>query len=235
MTFLDEFISNIASLPSDLHRNYKLMRELDEQLQVLQKQSEERCEHELEQIKRGCGHELEEIRRGGDSRNISVKASSFFRFSDDALAEQKDCCNIADEKVALAAQAYDLVDGHIQRLDKYMERFCEELRRGGAVAMDQNVDNSGRIARGNESGKPGRKRSQALAEPLNMDLDLPVDPNEPTYCFCNQVSYGEMIACDNPDCKIEWFHYGCVGIKERPKGKWYCPNCIGNDRRRKGK
>eukprot|EP01018_Ginkgo_biloba_P012067 Gb_27859 [translate_table: standard] len=76
-------------------------------------------------------------------------------------------------------------------------------------------------------------RSQVVAEPLNMDLDLPVDPNEPTYCFCNQVSYGEMIACDNPDCKIEWFHYGCVGIKERPKGKWYCHICV--DKRRKGK
>lgn len=33
----------------------------------------------------------------------------------------------------------------------------------------------------------------------SMELDLPVDPNEPTYCFCNQVSYGEMVACDNPD------------------------------------
>ena len=28
-------------------------------------------------------------------------------------------------------------------------------------------------------------------------LDLPVDPNEPVYCFCKNVSYGEMIACDN--------------------------------------
>lgn len=28
---------------------------------------------------------------------------------------------------------------------------------------------------------------------------MPVDPNEPTYCLCNQVSYGEMIGCDNPD------------------------------------
>jgi len=26
-----------------------------------------------------------------------------------------------------------------------------------------------------------------------------VDPNEPTYCLCHQVSYGEMIGCDNPD------------------------------------
>lgn len=31
-----------------------------------------------------------------------------------------------------------------------------------------------------------------------MELDCPVDPNEPTYCFCQQVSYGEMVACDNP-------------------------------------
>lgn len=33
-------------------------------------------------------------------------------------------------------------------------------------------------------------------------LDMPVDPNEPTYCLCHQVSYGEMIGCDNNDCPI---------------------------------
>lgn len=52
-----------------------------------------------------------------------------------------------------------------------------------------------------------------------------VDSDEPRYCLCNQVSYGEMVACDNPDCPIEWFHYGCVGITDPPKGKWYCPQC----------
>ena len=30
---------------------------------------------------------------------------------------------------------------------------------------------------------------------------MPVDPNEPTYCLCHQVSYGEMIGCDNPDVR----------------------------------
>jgi len=38
-------------------------------------------------------------------------------------------------------------------------------------------------------------------------LDMPVDPNEPTYCLCNQVSYGEMIGCDNPDVRIFEFLY----------------------------
>ena len=33
-------------------------------------------------------------------------------------------------------------------------------------------------------------------------LDMPVDPNEPTYCFCHQVSYGEMIGCDNQDVSL---------------------------------
>lgn len=54
-----------------------------------------------------------------------------------------------------------------------------------------------------------------------------VDLAEPRYCFCNNVSHGEMIACDNPECAIEWFHFDCVGItkESRPKGKWYCPQC----------
>jgi hypothetical protein len=33
----------------------------------------------------------------------------------------------------------------------------------------------------------------------NDVLDMPVDPNEPTYCLCHQVSFGEMIGCDNID------------------------------------
>lgn len=45
------------------------------------------------------------------------------------------------------------------------------------------------------------------ANPTGMDLDCPVDPSEPTYCICKQVSYGEMIACDNPDVCITFlFH-----------------------------
>lgn len=63
-------------------------------------------------------------------------------------------------------------------------------------------------------------------------LDWTYDPNEPRYCICNQVSYGEMVGCDNQDCPIEWFHYGCVGLTEAPKGKWYCPQCTAAMKRR---
>lgn len=74
-----------------------------------------------------------------------------------------------------------------------------------------------------------KKRSKAKAERDASPADLPIDPNEPTYCLCNQVSYGEMIGCDNDECPIEWFHFSCVGLNHKPKGKWYCPKCRGEN------
>jgi hypothetical protein len=82
--------------------------------------------------------------------------------------------------------------------------------------------------------------------------ELAVDPNEPLYCSCQRVSFGDMVACEADTCPIEWFHYECVGAPElqrgtlcatsltiadactryaglpagqEPKGKWYCPGC----------
>ncbi|CAN0554378.1 unnamed protein product, partial [Ectocarpus sp. 8 AP-2014] len=38
--------------------------------------------------------------------------------------------------------------------------------------------------------------------------------NEPVYCVCRQVGWGDMIGCDNEDCEHgEWFHYHCVGLE----------------------
>ena len=54
------------------------------------------------------------------------------------------------------------------------------------------------------------------------ELDGKIGPKEPVYCFCNYISYGNMIKCDNPSCKREWFHFHCVGLKNQPKGKWFC-------------
>ena len=34
-----------------------------------------------------------------------------------------------------------------------------------------------------------------------------------------------MIACDNVECQIEWFHVNCLQLENIPKDKWYCPDC----------
>lgn len=46
------------------------------------------------------------------------------------------------------------------------------------------------------------------------------------YCRCrSHIQGSNMIACDNTKCKIEWFHYECVGITTPPEGEWYCDEC----------
>ena len=39
---------------------------------------------------------------------------------------------------------------------------------------------------------------------------------EPRYCYCGDVSYGEMVGCDADDCSREWFHLSCVGLSRAP-------------------
>lgn len=60
---------------------------------------------------------------------------------------------------------------------------------------------------------------QSSADPAVYQRD------DTKYCICRQISYGEMVACDNEACEIEWFHYDCVGVTQPPKGKWFCPDC----------
>lgn len=74
-----------------------------------------------------------------------------------------------------------------------------------------------------------------------------IDADEARYCYCGDVSYGDMVACENENvilsplwlsntfahlltlyqCEREWFHFECVGLKEPPgrRVKWFCPDC----------
>ncbi|KAI9269438.1 hypothetical protein EDC94DRAFT_656505 [Helicostylum pulchrum] len=77
-----------------------------------------------------------------------------------------------------------------------------------------------------DKGKPMKALPSRKSGKLkSSETDMSVDPNEPVYCYCQGVSYGEMVACDNAECDIEWFHLACVDLKTVPKGKWYCDNC----------
>lgn len=68
---------------------------------------------------------------------------------------------------------------------------------------------------------PPPLRDIPIANPVDDEEEdeEPVDPNEPRYCFCNQVSYGQMVGCDDRDCAREWFHLSCVGLTHPPNKK----------------
>ncbi|XP_066999071.1 inhibitor of growth protein 1 isoform X2 [Anabrus simplex] len=84
-----------------------------------------------------------------------------------------------------------------------------------------------RKSRQSQQQQQQQQQQQREESPPHED-ELAIDPDEPTYCLCDQISYGEMILCDNDLCPIEWFHFSCVALATKPKGKWFCPKCRGD-------
>lgn len=76
-----------------------------------------------------------------------------------------------------------------------------------------------RSIKNNEDDDESDSKSKPGATPKSGE-------REQTYCYCNQVSFGDMVGCDGDDCKREWFHLPCIGFKNAPKGKWYCDDCL---------
>ena len=71
------------------------------------------------------------------------------------------------------------------------------------------------------SSEPPPTKSQADPAPSQVD---PASSQTETFCWCGKEAYGRMIGCDNFNCKGEWFHYDCAGLKRKPKGTWFCSN-----------
>ncbi|WVQ93785.1 hypothetical protein IAU59_000863 [Kwoniella sp. CBS 9459] len=90
-------------------------------------------------------------------------------------------------------------------------------------------------AEDDEITKPVPKRVGSGKKPIQPFVPKEVayvdEADSKTYCTCGQVSYGEMIGCDDDDCDIEWYHLGCVDLDKTPEGNWICPRCV--ERRKK--
>jgi hypothetical protein len=212
----DEFIESLESLPIDLSRNLRLLRELDDKSLTLK--SECSVVANIYQESQSPDDRYSLIQQLNDLQSRRLLH--------------------ADEKITLANQAYEMVEKHIRRLDDVLE----ELANQPAIPPANNRKKKRTISTNEDkdSNKKRRKLDKPLnqvqnrttikhrepgkVEPIGLDI-FPIDPFEPKYCICNQVSFGRMIACDNPQCQIEWFHFACVKLEEEPKGKWFCEKC----------
>ncbi|KAF3078246.1 hypothetical protein TWF569_000803 [Orbilia oligospora] len=100
---------------------------------------------------------------------------------------------------------------------------------------DKSILNNARGDNGNNAGGNGNNDDNDDDDNNDDDDDEgegdddegDVDADEMRYCYCNQISYGKMVACDGPGCQREWFHLPCVGLSHMPssKDKWYCREC----------
>ncbi|KAL5547152.1 hypothetical protein UlMin_006839 [Ulmus minor] len=247
--YVDDYLEYANTLPAELQRLLNTIRELDDRSQSMINQTRQ-------QTKFCLGLSSQSSKKGNNYINEEDDAT-VEKMRNDIESNQDNALNLCTEKVLLAQQAYDLIDSHIKRLDEDLTHFAEDLKQEGKISPDEPailpplplVPKSEKRKQVYGTPQPRRfdyrdrdwdrerDRDFELMPPPGsqrkdfvtpVDAEQPIDPNEPTYCICHQVSYGDMIACDNENCQGgEWFHYSCVGLtpETRFKGKWYCPTC----------
>lgn len=120
---------------------------------------------------------------------------------------------ISDRKET-AAEAQAL----LELLDNHFNYVCYELAKLESEGFNRERYISERALRKKE-------RALRLLKHSRPPEKIEPEEKEPRYCLCNDVSYGEMVACDNRRCPYEWFHLQCVNLSVVPNGKWYCPRC----------
>ncbi|XP_028780185.1 PHD finger protein ING2 isoform X4 [Neltuma alba] len=256
--YVDDYLEYASTLPAELQRLLNTIRELDERSHSMINQTRQRTRyclglssHGSKKVNHYTSYSYNNINTTGEDDATIEKMHK------EIEANQDSALNLCTEKVLLAQQAYDLIDSHIKRLDEDLNNFSEDLKQEGKIPPDEPailptlpvVPKSEKrkslygtpVSKGldyrDRDWDRGRDRDFELMPPPGrhkkeyatpMDMDQPIDPNEPIYCICHQVSYGDMIACDNENCQGgEWFHYSCVGVspETRFKGEWYCPTC----------
>ncbi|MCQ2818525.1 MAG: hypothetical protein MJ252_14750 [archaeon] len=89
-----------------------------------------------------------------------------------------------------------------------------------SIKTNQNEDESQRNSHFNH--EETEQNEDDYVDITYQELDGKIGPKETVYCFCNYISYGRMVKCDNESCPIQWFHFHCVGLQCLPKGKWFC-------------
>lgn len=182
------------------------------------------CERAQRAMATACGDAVRAVLEdgwGGDG-NVAREGVETARARAEGIVNERGVAlmRLADERVRLAQCAYDLVDEHITRLDKDLATFEKDAATPvGRGRNDYFTNGDGSGAMRHDGFGDG------FANGSYEDSPSVANPNEPKYCVCRQVSYGEMIGCDRDDCPIEWYHVGCVGLTTIPKGKWVCALC----------
>jgi hypothetical protein len=156
-------------------------------------------------------------RLGAKLAVIEATAQSAGSGCDDQLTE----IETRNNQLKLSSQS--LIEQQQQRnsVSLFLQKKQRRQKQGGAVGRPRS---SGAGPTAAQLKKQRQQEELSLQYSAGLTGGAPADPNEPLYCLCRNVFFGEMVGCDDPDCEVEWFHFGCVGLLEAPE-QWFCPDC----------
>ncbi|KAJ7413574.1 hypothetical protein WISP_89471 [Willisornis vidua] len=211
--YLEHYLDSIENLPFELQRNFQLMRDLDQRTEDLKSEIDKLATEYISNARTLSSEE-----KLGLLKQIQEAYGKCKEFGDDKVQLAMQTYEMVDKHIRrldtdLARFEADLKEKQIESSDydsssskgKKKGRAQKEKKAARARSKGKNSDE--------EAPKTAQKKLKLVrtsteygmpsvtfgnVHPSDV-LDMPVDPNEPTYCLCHQVSYGEMIGCDNPD------------------------------------
>ncbi|CAI8048012.1 Inhibitor of growth protein 5 [Geodia barretti] len=140
--YLENFLENIENLPTELQRNFTLMRSLDQRAQDLLKEIDVNSADYKAKVKDLSKEERKE--RLTKIQETFQKAREY-----------------SDDKVQIAMQMYEMVDKHIRRLDSDLSRFEQELKMKEPGMRRTSISSIAEMAPPSLHNK-GRKRSTII-------------------------------------------------------------------------
>lgn len=182
------------------------------------------------------GRAVEKTSEKNDRSNNPSRASNKADEDDDDDPMEDDDDEEPEIKPRKEAKKSKDREAKIKEREKEREKSTADKEEREDKKIDRkDKNNSGKVTKkANNKLQSKIKKQKKKKEKEIIPEDIPIDPDEPTYCICNRISYGDMIGCDNESCAIEWFHFDCVNLTHKPKGKWYCPRCT-TERKEKSK
>lgn len=259
--YIEEFVDHSFSVPREVVRLTKLINEIDEMGNKINKRLNENRKLYLQSKKNKLDSKLEEMRKKID--------------------EDTNCLlSLNDNKQENLRELEFIIQTHIKELDNTYNKYKKDydtanwgFQQPGNQEISSTPANTGNSGRNtmkdkihshqtaqsstsvynydksssviNQKGE--KKKKNAASSFKDASLNLVEDPNafdsqyeqsqdHDLYCICQKNTNEDMIGCDNQTCKFQWFHFSCVGLKEQPVGSWYCTDCsLQKERGRKRK
>ncbi|KAG8453787.1 hypothetical protein GDO86_000423 [Hymenochirus boettgeri] len=236
--YVEEYLECVESLPLEIQRTVTLLWEIDSKYREALKEIDDAFEkHSNEMDANQKKRHLQQLQRalivtqelGDDKIQLVTQVLEMLENRTKQMeAQSKGLFDSEESEKSVEKPKVETNPSERSTRRPRRQRNSESRELCHLVnGLDEGDDQPPKEKKSKSSKK--KKRSKAKQEREVSPVPFAIDPNEPTYCLCNQVSYGEMIGCDNEECTIEWFHFSCVGLTYKPKGKWFCPDCRGDN------
>lgn len=253
---LNDFADAIEALPADLVRNFTLLREVDSKTVVLQTQLISEIKLFMDSLPFPPSE-----RDAAQKRLLRIKELIMqgFAYSDEKVSVASTAADVVSKHMGRLDRDFSMLEEELpvyiregspppqitttaaairnapKRVEASTPKKAAAQRAAAVVGNNLREETATPQLVVSRHGRQSKPRRRSIS-PLPPQRVTAPHEEEPTYCYCNQVSYGEMVACDGEDCEREWFHLACVNLNAPPKGSWFCDACKkvpGNTKRRK--